>query len=301
MMNTALTQSAILIFLIILGYVLKRVGLFRQEDSKVLSNIMLYVTLPAVLVNAFRSFTLDVHLFSFVLLGLLANVILLVVGWKVGARETPLVHAMYMICLAGYNIGSFSIPFVQNLFPQRMMEVVLFDIGNSIINCGVSYSFARMQMVPGSRFQPWSMVKTLLSTYPFNLYIVLLALSLMHVSFPEPVYQLADTVAAANPVVVMLMLGIMFEVRLGSAERYQVLGIVTSRVLTEAVMAALLVWLLPFPLEQRLIAALLVCAPISGMATVFCGKLQCDPSVYGTATSLTIPISIAVMLGLSLV
>ena len=40
-MNTALTQSAILIFLIILGYVLKRVGLFRQEDSKVLSNIML--------------------------------------------------------------------------------------------------------------------------------------------------------------------------------------------------------------------------------------------------------------------
>ena len=48
MMNTALTQSAILIFLIILGYVLKRVGLFRQEDSKVLSNIMLYVTLPAV-------------------------------------------------------------------------------------------------------------------------------------------------------------------------------------------------------------------------------------------------------------
>ena len=283
-MDAALMKSGILIFLIILGYVLKRVGLFRQEDSKVLSNIMLYVTLPAVLVNAFRSFTLDVHLFSFVLLGLAANIILLVVGWKVGARETPLVHAMYMICLAGYNIGSFSIPFVQNLFPHRMMEVVLFDIGNSIINCGVSYSFARMQMVPGSRFQLWPMVKTLFSTYPFNLYI-----------------GLADTVAAANPVVVMLMLGIMFEVRLGPAERHQVLGIVTSRVLTEAVMAALLIWLLPFPLEQRLIAALLVCAPISGMATVFCGKLQCDPSVYGTATSLTIPISIAVMLGLSLV
>lgn len=197
---------------------------FVREDSKVLSNTMLYVTLPAVLINAFRSFTLDVHLFSFVLLGLLANVILLVVGWKVGARETPLVHAMYMICLAGYNIGSFSIPFVQNLFPHRMMEVVLFDIGNSIINCGVSYSFARMQMVPGSRFQPWSMVKTLFSTYPFNLYIVLLALSLMHISFPEPVYQLADTVAAANPVVVMLMLGIMFEVRLGPAERIPGVG-----------------------------------------------------------------------------
>ena len=50
-----------------------------------------------------------------------------------------------------------------------------------------------------------------------------------------------------------------------------------------------------------IIAALLVCAPISSMATVFCGKLDCDPSVYGTATSLTIPISVAVMMGLSLI
>lgn len=298
-MDSALMKSGILIFLIALGYALKRAGLFRQEDSKVLSNIMFYVTLPAVLVNAFRDFTVDVHLLSFVLIGFLANVILLVVGWKVGAKETPLVHAMYMICLAGYNIGSFSIPFVQNLFPHRMMEVVLFDVGNSIMNCGIVYSFALMQTVPGSHFSFRATVRTLFSTYPFNLYIGLLALNLLHVTFPDPVYQLADTVAAANPVVVMLMLGVMFEVRLGPAERHQVLGIVASRVLTEAVMAGLLVWLLPFPLEQRLIAALLVCAPISGMATVFCGKLQCDPSVYGTATSLTIPISIAVMLGLS--
>ena len=50
-----------------------------------------------------------------------------------------------------------------------------------------------------------------------------------------------------------------------------------------------------------LVAVGLVCAPISSMATVFCGKLGCDPDVYGTATSLTIPISIAVMLGMSLV
>ena len=72
-MDAALMKSGILIFLIVLGYLLKRAGLFHQEDSKVLSNIMLYVTLPAVLVNAFRSFTLDVHLLSFILLGLLAN------------------------------------------------------------------------------------------------------------------------------------------------------------------------------------------------------------------------------------
>ncbi|MDD3347790.1 AEC family transporter [Oscillibacter sp.] len=300
-MGAALIKSAILIFLIALGYVLKRVGLFRQEDSKVLSNIMLYVTLPAVLVNAFRDFTMDLHLASFILIGLGVNIILLAVGWKVGAREQPLVHAMYMICMAGFNIGSFAIPFVQNLFPERMMEVIMFDVGNSVMNCGVIYSFAAMQVKKEERFRIKALAKTLLSSFPFDLDIGLFVLALFQFRFPDPIYQLADTVAGANAVVVMLMLGIMFEVRLDPAARHQVVGIVTTRVLTEAVLALAMVAFLPFPLEQRLIAALLVCAPISGMATVFCGKLECNPGVYGTATSLTIPISIAVMIALSLV
>ena len=111
---------------------------------------------------------------------------------------------------------------------------------------------------------------------------------------------LADTVAGANSLVVMLMLGIMFEVRLDGESRHQVVSMVAGRVAVQFLMALLLFFFLPFPAEQRVIAALVVCAPISGMATVFCGKLDCDPSVYGTATSITIPISVAVMMGLSL-
>ena len=139
------------------------------------------------------------------------------------------------------------------------------------------------------------------STFPFDLYIVLLALALLQVPIPAPIYQLADTVEGANALVVMLMLGILFEVRLDREKRRQVLGIVVTRYTTAAVLSALIVLLLPAPMEQRLVAVGLVCAPISSMATVFCGKLGCDPDVYGTATSLTIPISIAVMLGMSLV
>ncbi|WP_295580665.1 AEC family transporter [uncultured Oscillibacter sp.] len=300
-MDAALVKSAILIFLILLGYLLKRAGLFKKEDSKILSNIMLYVTLPAVLVNAFRDFTIDARLLSFALIGLAADAILVTVGWRVGRKEAPGVRAMYMICMSGYNIGSFAIPFVQNLFPGQMMEAIMFDMGNSIMNCGIIFSLAAMQVHPDAKFSLKALGKTLFSTFPFDLYVGLLLLSLFHFRFPAPIYQLADTVAGANAVVVMLMLGIMFEVKLAPDARHQVLGIVTGRVATTAAMALALFFLLPFPVEQRVIAVLLVCAPISGMATVFCGKLGCDPSVYGTATSLTIPVSIAVMLGISLI
>lgn len=300
-MDSTLIKSAILIFLIVLGYALKRIGLFKQEDSKVLSNIMLYITLPAVLVNAFRDFTIDVRLIAFIFMGLGANVVLMIAGAIAGAREKPLVQAMYMICAAGFNIGSFAIPFIQNLFPEQMMEVIMFDIGSSIMNCGLIYSIASTRVHPDSRFSLKTLGKTLFSIFPFDLYVCLFILSLLHIQLPAPIYQLADTIEGANAVVVMLMLGIMFEVRLEAEARHQVIGIVSCRVVTAAVMALALFFLLPFTLEQRKIAALLVCAPMSGMATVFCGKLDCDPRVYGTATSLTIPISIAVMLGVSLV
>ena len=298
-LDTALINSAILIFLIVLGYLLKRVGLFKQEDSQVLSKIMLYVTLPAVLVNAFRDFTLDPSLAVFIAIGIGANVVLLVAGWYLGRREKPLVHAMYMVCMPGFNIGSFAIPFVDALFPAQMLEVVMFDIGNTVMNCGINFSFAAMQVQEGRRFSLRALWRTLVRTFPFDLYIGLFLLNLFHIQLPQPIYQLADTVAGANALVVMLMLGIMFEVRLDKESLRQVVHLVVGRVGVQLVMAALLLCLLPFPLEQRVIGALTVCAPISGMATVFCGKLNCDPSVYGTATSLTIPISIAVMLALS--
>jgi len=299
-LDSALTNSAILIFLIILGFALKRGGMFQQSDSKILSKIMLNVTLPAVLVNAFRDFTLDLRLLSFIFIALAVNLLLVLIGWLAGGRETPRTRAMYILCLSCFNIGNFAIPFIQYLFPEHILEAVMFDVGNSVFNCGLSYSFAAMQLDSGSRFSPKAMIKNLFSTPIFDIYLVIFGLSVCRVRLPDMVYQLADTVAGANAVVVMLMLGILFEVRLSQSARRQVAKILSIRVLCGAVIGGALFLFLPFPLEQRVVAAMLVCAPISGMTTVFCEKLDCDPNVYGTATSLTIPISIAVMVGLAM-
>ena len=51
-MGEVLVKSGTLVFLIVLGYVLKCVGLFKTEDSKLLSKIMIYVTLPGILLGA---------------------------------------------------------------------------------------------------------------------------------------------------------------------------------------------------------------------------------------------------------
>ena len=65
-------------------------------------------------------------------------------------------------------------------------------------------------------------------------------------------------------------------------------------------MAALLIWLLPFPLEQRLIAALLVCRPHrrNGYCILRQAPVRSQCIRHGNFPDH--PISIAVMLGLSL-
>jgi predicted permease len=224
--------------------------------------------------------------------------IMAVVGRIAGRTEDPKTCAMYILCMAGLNVGSFSIPFIQTFFPEQMMSVVMFDIGNAISCCGPSFSFAVMQRHNTRGVDLKLMGKTLTRSFAFVLYVVLLLLQAFHVRFPEPVYEIAGTIGAANPVVVMLMLGILFEVKLTPKARRQVFEIVAIRVATGAVLA-LLAWLfLPLPLVQRQVLVLLLFCPITSMATVFCGKMDCDPDVYGTATSLTIPISVAVMVGL---
>lgn len=300
-MSSVLIKSASLVFLIILGFVLKKIGLFKPEDSKVFSKIMIYITLPAILINAFRNFQADLNLISLFFMNIIVCLIMTFGGWVAGRKEDPVARAMYMLCMAGFNVGSFGLPFIQVFFPESIMNVVMFDIGNSITCCGLIFSFAVMQMSEKKGLDLRLMGKTLVHSFPFDIYMVLLALQLFRFRFPEPVYAVVDTIAAANPVVVMVMLGILFEVNLTPKCRRQVLEIISWRVLGEVVICLIIYFLLPMPLDQRQVLVMLILGPCTSMVTVFCGKLECDSDVYGTVSSLSIAISIVMMIGLSLI
>jgi len=300
-METVLTKSAGLVFLIVLGFVMKKIGMFKVEDSKVFSKVMIYITLPAILINAFRDFQADLNLISLFFMNIIVCLIMTFVGWVAGRKEDPVARAMYMLCAAGFNVGSFGLPFIQAFFPDRIMNVVMFDIGNSITCCGLIFSFAVMQMSKKKGLDLKLMGKTLVGSFPFDIYVVLLALQVVHFRFPEPVYAVVETVAAANPVVVMVMLGILFEVNLTPKCQRQVVEILTARILGEVVLCLIIYFLLPMPVEQKQVLVMLILGPCTSMVTVFCGKLECDSDVYGTVSSLSIAISIIMMIGLAMV
>ena len=49
-------QIAELFLMILMGYVIVKLGLVTDDDSKILSKIVLYIVIPCVMINAFQIF-----------------------------------------------------------------------------------------------------------------------------------------------------------------------------------------------------------------------------------------------------
>lgn len=76
-MAEILVKAASFVAIIILGYVLRRKGLFKQEDFHVLSKIVLKITLPAAIVSNFSGIDLKPSMLLLSALGLGGGVLLI--------------------------------------------------------------------------------------------------------------------------------------------------------------------------------------------------------------------------------
>ena len=75
-MGNVLLQSCILIIIMILGYVVKKAGLFGKGDYRILNRLVMYFTLPGVIVTNFTKFEWENTLFFIPLLGIGINILM---------------------------------------------------------------------------------------------------------------------------------------------------------------------------------------------------------------------------------
>lgn len=299
-MDAILVKAAGLLLMILAGYGMKRLGLFHVEDAKLLSRIIVHLTLPAALVTGFRTFRFDVSYLALIAIALASNLLMLAVGlWRGRGKAAP-VRALYGLNICSYNIGCFVLPFVQSFLPaEALIGVSMFDAGNCPVNSGISYAVVSAAG-NGERVRPRFVLDKLCHSVPFMTYLVLMVLSTLHISLPEPVYQIASTVGGANTFLAMLMIGILFEVRVEHEDRRQIAEILVLRYAGSLVMAAL-VWLSPLPLLIWQVSVLAMMAPIPSVTMVYCEKCGCKPSLYGVLNSLSLAISLVLTFPLLLI
>ena len=300
-MLDVLIKAGCFIAIIILGYTLKKLGVFKESDFSVLSTITLKLTLPAAIISNFANKELDPSLFTLTFLALMCGGIYMLIGFLLNLRTTKEQRAFEILNLPGYNIGCFALPFVQNfLGPIGVISCCLFDIGNGFICLGGAFSIASA-LKDGGKISIKRIVRTLSKSVPFLCFLIMPTLCLLHVPIPKPITSLADIIGNANAFTAMLMLGVGFKL---TAERYQlgrIFRVLSVRFLVAAVLAICFYLLLPFSGEVRKSLVLLVFSPIGSAVPAFTGEMKSDVGLSSAINSISIICSITIIVCLLLI
>ena len=297
-MAEILMKAGSFIAIIILGYVLRRRGFFKEEDFYVLSRIVLKITLPAAIVTNFTGIDMKPSMLLMSLLGLGGGIILTGMAFLISAGKNGEEKAFNIINLTGYNIGNFTMPFAQSfLGPLGVVATSLFDSGNALVCLGGTYSVAVMAKGEKGKFSIMPIIKTLLSSVPFDAYLLMTVLSLLHLSLPAPMGSFTGIIANGNAFMAMLMLGVGFKMTLDKSRMGKIIQILFIRYSVSIALAAAFYFLLPFELEYRQALAILALSPIASAAPAFTGDLDGDIGLASAVNSISIVISIVLITG----
>ena len=295
-MSNIFLQAGSFAAIILLGFVLRRVGFFKEQDFYILSRIVINIKLPAAIVTSFSGKEFDSSLLLVLFLGFGGALLYMLLGFIINLRQTKERKAFDMLNLQGYNVGNFAMPFIQSfLGPMGVITCGLFDTGNAFLSLGGAYSVAVM-VKDGSGFNVKRILKTLLRSFPFMTYLVMLILNLANISLPSAVVNFTSVIGGANTFLAMLMLGVGFQIRGDKAQIGRIVKILVLRYGIASVLAVICYFVLPFALEVRQALVILVFAPFANADTAYTAELKGDVGLASAINSIGVVVSICIYL-----
>lgn len=267
-MESVLVKVVSFIAVIVVGYLLKRVGFFRSEDFRLIAGLVLKVTLPCAIISNFTRIDVDAALFVLVLLGLGCNLVTVAAGWLASKRGDSAEQAFNIINFSGYNVGCFALPFLQSFVsPMGVVAACIWDTGNSIMCTGATYSIAAAVAGKNEGGGVRLFFRRMFSSVPMDVYVAMTILAFLGWKLPP-----------------------------GSG--LHIAKTLFCRYLIAAALAFLFYNYLPFDQEVRKVLAILAFAPLSAVCTIYTALCLNDPgrvALSCTLNSLSIVCSVTFM------
>ena len=165
---------------------------------------------------------------------------------------------------------------------------------------GTSFSIAKI-LKEGGKFSITKILKNLVKSVPLMCYLIMMTLSLLHISLPGPVISFAEIVAGSNAYLAMFMIGVGFKLEANKEQIGQIAKILVGRYALAAAAAAFFYFVTPFELASRQALVILSFAPVSSSAPAFTGDMNGDVGLASALNSVSIVCSIAVIVSLLLI
>lgn len=291
------------VLVIALGCLLRRAGFFGGEDHRLISKIMINVTLPCTIVRAFSGFSRDTQMFWIVGIGFACALLPMAVMYLATRGVETRLRAYRMINIGGYNIGCFSLPLIEVFFGSTgVIAACMFDTGNAVMMTGGSYAMTSTLLKTGGRRESaGSVLMKFLKSVPFDTYLLMFVLTALNIRLPETAFALVQPAANANAFLAMLMIGMMFEPSLERALLSETARELAARYALSAAFALACYFLTPFDLVVRQTLAVLCFAPLSSLAPIYTDRCGGDTALASFTNSISIAVSLVLMLALSMI
>lgn len=295
-MEEILIKACGFLFMIALGFTLKRIGLFSLEDSGFLSKLVLKVTLPMAIIKNFQGLELNKSYLMAIGIGFAVNFIAIAVVLLLTRKKSPAHRAFYIINTAGFNIGLCTLPYMSSFFAADAVALVcMFDVGNAIMCFGITFSIAMVISKGAAGVSGKEILRTLFSSMPFVTYLVMILLCAAQIHLPQPVYTVAGMIGQANSFLAMLLIGILFEPKINRSEGKDMVSVFLLRMALGITFSLLIYHFLPVPLMYRQVLAIIVFSPILSVAPIYTERCGYNRGVAAVLNSLMLPFSMVVM------
>ncbi len=291
-----LLRASSLVVIVLIGYLIKRVGWVKSTDFPIFSKLVLRITLPAALITSFSQFDVHLELLFLTGIGIVVNLLQSAFSFVLRRRDGRAGQAFGVLNSGSYNIGAFATPYISGFMgPQSIIYASVFDIGNSLAAGGIAVGWAKHLAREDGRTTPLTFLRDIFSSPVFITYLSLLVIRLAAISIPAQVITFTSIVGAANPFLAMLMIGIGLELKL-EGQKYAAAARLLGVRYAFATVFALAAWFgLPIAAEIRLVLCMLFFAPIAAMMSGFTQEIDGDVELSAFMTSVSILIGIVAM------
>ena len=293
-----LIRAGCYIAIIVLGYVLRRKGFFKEEAFGVLAKIVVNITLPASIIASGAGRPMEASMLLLSVLGMGGGVLYILAAMVLNRRDGKDQQAFSVVNTAGYNVGTFAMPFAAGfLGPVGVQATSIFDVGNAFIVFGGSYGVARGAK-EGGKMDIARILKAPFRSVPFLTYLTMVILNLNGWNLPKPVVELAGIIGNANAFLAMLMIGVGFRLSGDRSQLGRILKILIVRFGLAAVLAVCFWLWLPFDPAVRMTLVILAFSPMASVSPVWTSELKGDVGLSSAITSISIVISIVIIVTL---
>lgn len=271
-----------------IGYLMKAVHILDDKDAKGISRVILYLTLPAVIVNSFSQSAYDSWMLLSLAIGFLFSGGVLCLVMLFTRRQSAEMRAFYALNCAGLNLGNITIPFLTSALPESLVYAGMFATGDSFIALGGTYAAAETMLAKKSENRILRLVKALLSSPPFLAYSIMAILLMLGVRLPALFTDFCTTIGGANTLLCMLFIGLSLNFSHGAVNKKAVVTVLIVRLAVSFVLFFIAMSTLKnAPSLMRRAIAISVFSAIPNVCLVYASKLGLDTASAGLANTIS--------------